>query len=116
MQRIISLLILTVIVACPAYAVSGKEGEKIDYLLSELENSPLKFIRNGDEHSGKEAAGHLRAKLQYAGDRVKTVEDFITLVATKSSYSGEPYFVKLGNGQKIPARDWMFKKLKDRKD
>ena len=41
------------------------EKKKIEFLISSVENlKGAKFIRNGTEHDGKEAAEHLRMKLQ----------------------------------------------------
>ena len=60
------------------------EKKRIDFLLSSVENMRgAKFIRNGTEHDGKEAAAHLRMKLQKAGDKVRTADDFIRLCASK---------------------------------
>jgi hypothetical protein len=45
---------------------------------------------------------HLRDNLAKADDRVKTTEDFITGIASKSFLSGEPYLVKFADGQTQP--------------
>ena len=48
------------------------EKKKIEFLISSVENlKGAKFIRNGSEYNGKEAAKHLRMKLQNAGGRSK---------------------------------------------
>jgi hypothetical protein len=83
------------------------EKEKINYLLETLENSNLIFIRNGDEYSSKEARAHMQKKLEYAGNRITNVDQFITYLATKSSISGKPYYVKYPDGKKVESSIWM---------
>ena len=63
-----------------------------------------KFIRNGSEYTWKEAAAHLRMKLNNIGDKVRTADDFIKLCASKSYLSGKPYIIRTSNGNtvKIP--------------
>jgi hypothetical protein len=77
------------------------EKEKITYLLDELEKSKLIFIRNGDEYSAKDAREHMLKKLDYAGNRITTADQFITYIATKSSLSGKSYFVKYPDGKQV---------------
>ena len=59
-----------VILALFSGAVSAQdniEKKKIEFLISSVENlKGAKFIRNGSEYDGKEAAKHLRMKLQNA--------------------------------------------------
>jgi Family of unknown function (DUF5329) len=60
----------------------AREQARIDFLLHEVETSAgIKFIRNGTEHDGPAAAGHLRSKLNVAGARVATAEDFVKYCA-----------------------------------
>lgn len=78
------------------------ENQKIDHLItyiSQLEDAV--FIRNESEHSAKDAAAHLQMKREKAGKRVKTVEDFIVRLASKSSMSGEPYMIRFKNGKEF---------------
>lgn len=86
---------------------SRSEKEKINYLLEELERSKLIFIRNGDEYSAKEARDHMQKKLDYAGSRITTVDQFITHIATKSSFSGKSYYVKYPDGKKTESAIWL---------
>jgi hypothetical protein len=55
-----------------------------------------------DRHSER-----LRDKLARAGDRVKTTDDFITGIASKSYLSGKPYLVKFADGHTQPTGDWL---------
>jgi hypothetical protein len=94
------------------------EKEKIEYLLEALENSNLIFIRNGDEYSSKDAKSHMQKKLEYAGNRITNVDQFINYLATKSSISGKPYYVKYPDGKKVQSSVWMrelLNKLEEKK-
>ena len=89
------------------------EKRKIEFLISSVENSQgAKFIRNGTEHTGKEAAEHLRMKLQSAL-AVQTADDFIRLCASKSMITGKPYMIRLSTGKTIKSEEYFREKLKE---
>jgi hypothetical protein len=90
------------------------EKKKIDFLLSSVENMKgAKFIRNGTEHGGKEAAAHLRMKLQKAGGKVRTADDFIRLCASKSFLTGTPYRIRSSDGKSVDSDRYFREKLKE---
>ena len=94
------------------------EKEKITYLLDELEKSKLIFIRNGDEYSAKDARDHMQKKLDYAGNRITTADQFITYIATKSSLSGKSYYVKYPDGKQTESAVYLrnlLSKLEEKK-
>ena len=112
--KIILLMILFILfmAAGTAYGIDQIEKEKIHYLINSVEKMEgAVFIRNGSEHTGAEAADHLRMKLERAGDQVKTVDDFIERCASRSSVSGKPYRIKFKNGKRIKAEDYFREKL-----
>lgn len=82
------------------------EREKIEKLIATIEKSDIIFIRNGAQHSGKEAADHLRSKYAQAGGRIQTFDAFVQHIASQSSMSGKPYQVQLPNGKIMKAVDW----------
>jgi len=89
------------------------EKKKIEFLISSVENlKEAKFIRNGTEYNGKEAGEHLRMKLQTAGGKVQTADDFIRLCASKSFVSGKPYLIRSSDGKTINSEQYFRKKLK----
>jgi hypothetical protein len=104
-----------VILALFSGAVSAQdniEKKKIEFLISSVENlKGAKFIRNGSEHNGKEAAKHLRMKLQNVLV-VQTADDFIRLCASKSSISGKPYMIRLTDRKTIKSEEYFREKLK----
>ena len=97
--------------------VGGQETleiKKIEFLISSVENlTGAKFIRNGSEYTGNEAAEHLRMKLKGAGSKVKTADDFIRLCASKSSMSGKPYMIRSSDGKTIKSEEYFREKLKE---
>jgi len=112
-------ILLAVLIVIIAFAVSvgaqdNIEKKKIDFLISSVEYlKGAKFVRNGTEHDGIEAAKHLRMKLEKAGGRVRTVDDFIKLCASRSYISGEPYIIKFSDGRTIAAEKYLRDKLKE---
>jgi hypothetical protein len=97
------------------------EQEKIDQLLLRIEKSSGVFIRNGKEHSAKDASEHLRSKLNRAQKMFwfmgpkKDVSalEFIEKIASESSNSGKPYQIKFGPDQLRPTKDWLGEQLKE---
>lgn len=86
----------------PDRADELSQEDRIDALISLIENSEdLVFIRNDDEHTAQEAADHLRRKLDFAGDRVETAEQFIEHIASGSSTTGRPYQIRLPDGETV---------------
>jgi hypothetical protein len=93
-----------------------QEGERarIDRLIEHVGNlEGVVFIRNGAEHTPAQAAEHLRRKWTAAGDEIATADEFIDKIASKSSTSGEPYRIRLKDGQEIDAGDYLRKQLKE---
>ncbi|MGC1322266.1 MAG: DUF5329 domain-containing protein [Candidatus Udaeobacter sp.] len=98
------ILLLTVVIA---FGFDAQTRAEIDELISFVQTSGVRFIRNGTEYSAAEGAQHLRDKLAKAGDRVKTTDDFIAGIASKSYISGKPYLVKFADGHTQPTGDWL---------
>ena len=77
------------------------------WLLQYIEKADVKFIRSGKEYPPREGADHLRSKLGKAGGRVKTAEDFIEGIASKSYLNGDEYRVKFPDGKTRPTGPWL---------
>lgn len=114
MTRRIILLAFVALLAFPAtlFARDAKQDKRINALLTNVENlQGATFIRNGKSYDPKTAASHLRMKLGKAGDRVKTAEDFIKGIATKSYFTGRLYQIKLKDGSKVESGKYLSKQL-----
>ena len=111
-----ALLIILVAFASVALCAADTEpvAKTVDYLIAQVEKSDCKFIRNGDEHTSKEAAQHMRRKYDHFKKEIKTPEDFIEKCAAKSEVSGKPYTVKKPDGSTIKCEDWMKSLLAER--
>ena len=79
---------------------------EINRLLEKVAESGCDFERNGSLHSSTDAASHLALKYQRGERYVDTAEDFISRLATKSSWSGKPYWV-ICAGERAPSGDWL---------
>ena len=88
-----------------------REQERITALLDAVGRSGARFSREGKEYSAADGRKHLERKLRYAGDRVKTAEDFIEGIASRSSTTGRPYKVRLPGGEEMETEVWLRQKL-----
>ena len=88
-----------------------REKIEIAYLIEVVRRSSLAFIRNGETHSGSEAAAHLLWKYLQSGGRVKTTHDFIEGIASQSIQTGSRYWVKIPTGKTYPLRDILYNEL-----
>ncbi len=85
----------------------------IEHLIEYVEKSGLTFIRNGKEHDSLSAAGHIRDKYNYFKSNINSPEDFIDKAATKSSFTGRLYLLRLPDGQEKPVKDWLLIELEN---
>jgi len=96
----------------PATAATPTEAQKIQMLIHDVEvMKDARFVRNGSDYDGAAAADHLRMKLRHAGDRIKTAENFITYLASKSSFSGQPYKIRFADGHEIDSAQFFHTRL-----
>ena len=107
MRQLLASILTLLLTTAIALALDPQTKAEIDELISFVQTSGVRFIRNGTEYSGAEGAQHLRDKLAKAGDRLKTTEDFITGVASTSYISGKPYLVKFADGHTQPTGAWL---------
>jgi hypothetical protein len=108
------LALLLCLIPSAAFAREAKQDARIEHLISHVESlKGAVFIRNGTEYDTKAAGGHLRMKLDKAGDKVKTAEDFIDGLASKSSVSGKPYQIRKPDGTVVETKPYLYSKLKD---
>jgi len=99
-------LILFLALFFPGDFVIAAENYEIEYLLSFVGGSDCIFIRNGGEYQAKEAREHLEMKYNHVKRHIKTAEDFIDKIASKSSLSGRKYEVRC-DGVKLQTSQWL---------
>jgi hypothetical protein len=83
---------------------------EISYLIGFIGSSGCEFYRNGSWYDSKAAETHLREKytMLEASDRIRSSEDFIEQVATKSSLSGRPYQIRCVGGEVLTTNQWLY--------
>src|SRR3954464_5662845 len=112
MKRFILTVALIFGSLCAVADEKSNLQQTINHLITTVESSKCTFIRNGSEHTPKEAAEHMRKKYDYYKKEIKTPSDFINKCASKSELSGKPYMIKLPDGKTVKCRDWMDEELK----
>ena len=107
MRQLLAFIFTLLLSATIALPFDSQTKAEIDELITYVQTSGVRFIRSGKEYSGTEGADHLRRKLAAAGDRVKTTDDFINGIASKSYLNGKPYLVKFPDGHTQPTGEWL---------
>ncbi len=108
------IAVMLVLAVLPARAASSPPDPEIAALIKRVEQSDgVVFIRNGNEYPAAKAASHLRRKLRAAHGRVHTAEQFIGHLATRSSFSGRSYRVRLRDGREMDSAPWLYGLLRD---
>jgi len=104
---------LLAMAALPALAAPpAQEQSRIEKLIRYVESQKaMKFIRNGTEYTSEDAGKFLRGKLEAMGSEVTTARQFIKRIASRSSMSGQPYHVRLADGQMLLAENFLEEEL-----
>jgi hypothetical protein len=111
-RRCVAAIFAAAAVCAVATAQSPRrEQPLIDALLRAVADSGCEIERNGSLHSAREAEAHLRMKLERAGGRVQTAQQFIEQVASASSTSGRPYRMVCPGQPIVDARPWLEARL-----
>ncbi len=91
---------------------AAAESARIDKLIAAIgKRSDIMFVRNGKEYNCEQAAEFLRGKLKWRLEKVRTVQDFIEQIGTRSTTSGELYQIKLADGRLVPSADFLRQEL-----
>ena len=110
--RLFLPLLLLFITLPLAPAAEENPDAKINSLISHVESlTDATFIRNGKEYTSSNAARFLRGKWDANKKDVRTPEDFIAKVATKSSTTGKPYLIRFKDGKETPCADYLRSRL-----
>lgn len=90
---------------------------EIQSLLTALQSANCQFNRNGSWYNAADARQHMQRKVDYFEDQggFKSTEQFIDMVATKSSVSGDAYQVRCAQAAAQPSAQWMQLQLKQQR-
>ncbi|GAA0709727.1 DUF5329 family protein [Dokdonella soli] len=112
LNKVVVTWIFFAALVTPAFGQQAIEQQKIAYLIASVAAlHDATFIRNDNEYDAERAAEHLRLKLRYASDRVRTAEDFIAYCGTGSSMSGIKYEIRFRDGRTIESATFLHYKL-----
>ena len=105
-----------ILVFCGSFSANGTASNKvadteINYLIQAVGNSGCDFLRNGTEHSPKDAESHMRLKYKNGKRWAGSAEQFIERLATKSSWTGKPYYLLCKGKQPQLSSTWMTDQL-----
>ena len=93
-------------------SLPANEKQKIEILIKRVEElNDANFIRNGRRYSSATAATFLRRKWRANEAHVKSARDFIEIVGSFSSTSGEPYLIRLKDGKEVKSADFLLAEL-----
>jgi hypothetical protein len=108
-----SALFLSATVVAFAEGLPAAEQRKIDALIAHIERlTDAHFIRNGRTYDARTAATFLHRKWESRRDLVKSAEDFLLHVASRSSSSGQPYLIRFPDGREVPCGDYLRAELR----
>lgn len=83
------------------------QRDEIERLLSRIRAASVVFLRDDQELTPDVFAAHLREKTTAIGRGRLATDDFITHIASRSSTTGNPYRLKLADGQIIETEGWL---------
>ena len=95
----------------PALVTADQASADIEYLLTALGQSNCTFIRNGKEHTSAEAESHLRMKYERGRKYADNAGQFIDRFASKSSWSGKPYYIQCPGEDQQQTSAWLTQRL-----
>jgi len=75
------------------------EEEKVERLIqfiAKMEGAI--FIRNGSEHTCRQAAEHLESKWEKHRESIKTAKGFVEELASRSGLTGKDYLIRFADG------------------
>jgi len=108
-KRQLAVCIALCIMAAGARANTA--SEEIGYLIESIGQSGCAFVRNGKNHSAPDAADHLRMKYRRGKAYANSAEQFISRLASKSSMSGKPYYMKCDGEETQKTGEWLTERL-----
>jgi hypothetical protein len=95
----------------PALVTADQAAAEIEYLLTALGQSDCIFIRNGKEYSAMDAESHLRMKYERGRKYADSADQFIDRLASKSSWSGNPYYIQCPGEDQQQTSTWLSQRL-----
>jgi hypothetical protein len=108
-KQFLTFLFLLSCAEC-VFAAESAEVE-VELLITAVAASDCIFERNGTSYTSAQAADHLRLKFRRGIKNVKSAEDFIDRLASKSSISDKPYFITCPQAERETSGSWLNRQL-----
>jgi hypothetical protein len=108
--RSIAAFVLT---AIATLAVAQDVDVEVEYLLTAVGSSNCVFVRNGTRHSAANAESHLRMKYGKTRRYIDNADEFITKLASESSWTGKPYMLDCPEEAEQATGKWLFERLSE---
>ncbi len=105
------ILLFALLCWWPALVTADQATAEVEYLLTALGQSDCTFIRNGKEYSAMEAESHLRMKYERGRKYADSADQFIDRLASKSSWSGKPYYIQCPGEDQQQTSAWLTQRL-----
>lgn len=105
MDRFRKTLLICLFLVPMAQADDHMDRE-IDHLLNAVASSDCVFIRNGKEHGPQAAKQHLSLKRRRGKRYFSSADEFVENLASSSSWSGKPYYIRCEDQVQLPASTW----------
>ena len=93
---------------CEDAATAEAESRTIEALIASVAQlSDATFLRNGKSHPASTAARFLREKWQSRRSEVRSAEEFIDRIASFSSTTSKPYFIRFADGRQVSSAEYL---------
>ena len=112
-RKILTPVAALALSAITAIAMAQNNDAEIEYLLTSVGSSNCIFVRNGTRHSAESAESHLRMKYGRTRRYIDNAEEFITKLASESSWTGKPYTLDCPDKEEQVTKDWLFVQLNE---
>lgn len=112
MIRVLPLLVLFAGSSATRVQAETAAEDEIRWLIQAVADSHCEFDRNGKRYAAATAAEHLELKYTRGKRYADSAEAFIERLATKSSWTGETYWM-ICDDDPAPAAQWLSMRLEE---
>jgi hypothetical protein len=110
--RVLPLLVLFAGSSATRVQAETAAEDEIRWLIQAVADSHCEFDRNGKRYAAATAAEHLELKYARGKRYADSAEAFIERLATKSSWTGETYWM-ICDDDPAPAAQWLSMRLEE---
>jgi hypothetical protein len=110
-KNVLYLLAAMALATYATVAMAQNNDAETEYLLTAIGSSNCIFIRNGTRHSAEDAESHLRMKYGKTRRYIDNADEFVTKLASESSWTGKPYTLDCPGMETQTTKTWLLEKL-----